>query len=189
MIALTRPRYSVEEYVRLEEYANLKHEYLDGYIWAMAGGTLEHADMAGAIIVAFGIHLRDRPCRIFTADARVRVVKTGLDTYPDVSVVCGPVERDKEDKHAMTNPMVLVEVTSDSTEAYDRGDKLDHYKQIPSLQEVVIVSHRTAHIEVHRRGADGTWSKSEANAGESIAVDSVGCTLAADEIFRAPLSA
>jgi Uma2 family endonuclease len=188
MSAASRPQYSIDEYVRLEEYANLKHEFLDGQIYAMAGGTLEHSAMATSVSTALSVQLRGRGCEVFNSDARVRVIATGLDTYPDVSVACGPIERDSGDKHAMTNPIVIVEVTSDSTEDYDRGKKLEHYKRIPSLREVVIVSHRRPHIEVHRRGSSGEWTTTEAGASERIVVESVGCALVVDEVFRAPPS-
>lgn len=148
MSAATRPRYTIQQYVHIEEYANLKHEYLDGQVWAIAGGTPEHARMASAITVALGTQLRERPCAIYSSDARVRVVATGLDTYPDVTVVCGGEQRDEGDPLALTNPVLLVEVTSDSSEAYDRGEKLEHYKRISALREVVLVSHREPLVEV-----------------------------------------
>jgi Uma2 family endonuclease len=185
MTAASRPVYRIDEYVRLEEHANVKHEFLDGLIWARAGGTPEHAAMASAIIVALGSQLRGKPCRVYTADARVRVVATGLDTYPDVTVVCGREERDVEDKNALTNPVVLVEVTSDSSEGYDRGDKLAHYKRIPSVRAVVIVSHRERSIDVHGRLADGSWA--EATARDRAEIASIGCVLEVDEVYANPL--
>ncbi len=186
MSAATHTRFSVAEYVRLEEHANVKHEFLDGTIWAMAGGTPEHAAIASAIIAALSTALRGRPCRVYTSDARVRVAATGLDTYPDVTVVCGRAELDAEDKNALTNPVLLVEITSDGTEAYDRGEKLDHYKRIPSLREVVIVSHREHRIDVHRRGETGDWATVEARERAELA--SLGSTLIVEEIYRDPLA-
>jgi Uma2 family endonuclease len=116
--------YSVEDYLRLEEYANLRHEYLGGAIYALAGGSPEHAAMAARVAVALGQQLRGRRCNVYTSDARIRVVATGLITYPDVSVVCGHEERDQEDRLALINPLVIVEVSSPGTAAYDRGPKL-----------------------------------------------------------------
>lgn len=189
MSAASRPQYSIEEYVRFEEQANTKHEFIDGQIIAMAGGTLEHAGMASAINIALGTQLKGRDCRVYTSDARVRILGTGLDTYPDLSVVCGPVERDSEDKHAMTNPTVIVEVTSDSTEGYDRGEKFRSYRTIASLREVVFVSHRRPSIEVHRRQADGTFAKIvDAGAGEVATLEAIRCSLAVDEIFQPPIA-
>src|SRR6266704_1159431 len=119
-----RPRYRLAEYLILEDMSNVRHEYLDGHIFAMAGGTPEHGGICAKLIALLSNALTGRACRVFTSDVRVRVRATGLDTYPDASVMCGRPERDVEDGNALTNPLVLVEVTSPSTEAYDRGDRL-----------------------------------------------------------------
>lgn len=189
MSAASRPRYSIEEYVRFEESANAKHEFFDGQIIAMAGGTLEHAAMASAVNASFRTQLGGRGCEAYTSDARVRITSSGLDTYPDVAVVCGPVVRDTGDKNAMTNPTVLVEVTSDSTESYDRGEKFAQYKTIDSLQAVVFVAHRRPGIDVYSRQPDGTWARdSHAGAGETASIDAIKCTLSVDDVFRAPVA-
>jgi Uma2 family endonuclease len=188
MSAANRPHYSIDEYVRLEDHANVKHEYFDGQIWAMAGGTPEHAAIASAIIASLVVQLRGKPCRVHTSDARVRVAATGLDTYPDVTVVCGHLELDPEDKNAIANPTLLVEVTSDSSEAYDRGGKLDHYRRIPSLREVVIVSHRERRIEVVRRGEGDDWTTRTSTEG-AVALASLGCTLEVEDLYADPLAA
>jgi Uma2 family endonuclease len=117
---------------------------------------------------------------------RIRVVETGLDTYPDVSVVCGKAELDREDPLAVTNPVVLVEVLSPSTAAYDQGEKLSHYERIPSLHEVVFVDADQSRIIVVRREADG-WTRHEASASSSIDLPSIGCTLEVDDVLRDPL--
>ncbi len=188
MSAATRPRYTIEEYVRLEEYANLKHEYLDGQIWAMAGGTPEHARIAFAVGAALIAQLRGRPCAVYSSDARVRVTASGLDTYPDVTVVGGGEQRDAGDPLALTNPVVLVEVTSDSSEAYDRGEKLEHYERIATLREVAIVSHRERCVEVVRRADDGTWQHAEGARDGQVTLSSIGCVLELDEIYRDPFA-
>lgn len=189
MSAATRPRYSIEEYVRIEEYANLKHEFLDGQVWAMAGGTPEHARMASAVNAALVTHLRGKACAVYSSDARVRVVATGLDTYPDVTVVCGHEARDTADALALTNPVVLVEVTSESSEPYDRGEKFEHYKQIASLREYIVVSHREAHIEIFGKTDEGHWTKTgEAAAGERLKVLSLDCELEVDDVYRDPFA-
>ena len=144
-------RYTYQDYVWLEEESSTRHEFLTGEIVAMAGGTPEHAAMAAEIIGQLREQLRGRPCRVFTSDLGVRVLQTGLATYPDASVVCGPTVRDPDKKTNVTNPRILVEVTSDSTEDYDRGEKLAHYQQIPTLEAVVIVSRREPRIEVWSR--------------------------------------
>jgi Uma2 family endonuclease len=116
----------------------------------------------------------------------VRVLSTGLATYPDASVVCGPTERDPDKKTSVTNPRALLEVTSDSTEDYDRGEKLEHYRQIPTLQAVVIVSHREALVEVWSRVPETSeWLRSEARAGHKARIESLDCDLDVDALYSA----
>jgi Uma2 family endonuclease len=153
------------EYVALEKTADVKHEYLDGHVWAMAGGTLEHAQLAANMIGELRARLSDGPCKTFTADARVRVIATGLSTYPDITVICGPIERDPEDPNTATTPAVIVEVLSDSTEAYDRGDKFVHYRRVASLRAYVLVSQHEQRIEVYRRNTDESWTLEDARPG------------------------
>jgi Uma2 family endonuclease len=180
-------RYTIEDFVRLEEYANVRHEFCDGQIFAMAGGTPEHGTWTANIIGLLTAQLRGKPCRVQTSDVRIRVSASGLDTYPDVSVVCGHAERDVQDPNAIANPVVLVEVLSASTELYDRGEKLDHYKKIPSLREVVFVSHDQRRVEVVRRSAEG-WGSLVATGLETIRLESVGAELPVEEVYRDPLA-
>jgi Uma2 family endonuclease len=125
---------------------------------------------------------------VFTSDVRVRVAATGLDTYPDVTVVCGRLEYDSRDPHAIANPTLLVEVTSASTEAYDRGEKLAHYKRIPSLQEVVIVSHAEQRVDVWTRREGDDWRASRFAKSEAVLLPSIDATLPLDEIYHDPLA-
>ena len=108
----------------------------------------------------------------------MRVLATGLATYPDVTVVCGELELDPENRDTVINPRVVVEVLSDSTEKYDRGVKLQHYRQIPTLGAVVLVWQHEHRIEVWEREADGTWAARASGAGETAAIAAIGCTLA-----------
>jgi Uma2 family endonuclease len=187
--AARRPHYSIEEYLALERISNVRHEYLDGDIFAMAGGTPEHAGTCASLIILLGNAVRDRPCRVYTSDVRVRVQATGLDTYPDISVVCGPVQMDKDDRNAIVNPVLLVEVTSPSSEGYDRGAKLDHYRRIPALREVVLVAHDMQRVDVWRRREDATWASESHGPGAVARLDSLGCELPVAEIYRNPLPA
>ncbi len=176
-------RYTYREYVVLERFANVKHEYLDGEIYAMAGGTPEHAALAAAVSGALFAQLRGGPCRAYSSDLSVRVVETGLATYPDVTVVCGELERDPENRDAATNPKLVVEITSDSTERYDRTTKLAHYQRIPSLDAVLLVSHRERRIDVWLRAADDSFSASGFGAGECASIPALGVTLAVDDVY------
>jgi Uma2 family endonuclease len=192
LVARRHHRHSYQDYLALEEDSNVKHEYLDGEIYAMAGGTLEHARLGAEVIIELGIQLRGGPCKIGTSDLRVRALATGKTTYPDVTVICGEPALDPEDRkgHTLLNPSLLVEVTSHSTEEYDRGDKFDlHYRRIPSLREYVIVSHRERSIEVRVRQPDGQWSVTTAGPGQRISLPSLGAVVDVDALYDAALGA
>jgi Uma2 family endonuclease len=185
-----RQRFTFEEYLQLEEIAEVKHEFLDGEVWAMAGGSPEHAAIIGNMTTLLNVQLRNQRCRVYSAGLRVRVKATGLGTYPDVAVLCGRLERDPDDRsgHTAINPRVIVEVLSPSTEAYDRGEKLSHYQTIPSLDEIVLVAWDRVEIEVVRREADGTWSRHLAGAGDTARLTSIACDLAVAEVYRDPFA-
>jgi Uma2 family endonuclease len=174
--------YSYDDYVVLEEHSLVKHEYLAGEIYAMAGGMPGHAALAGMVITLLGIQLQSG-CRVYTSDLRVRIVETDMATYPDVSVVCGPIERAGDDRIAVVNPIVVVEVTSASTEQYDRNAKLAHYRFLPSLREVLIVSHREPRLTLHQRRDTG-WDTSEFRGGQTVELASIAAHLPVDEVYR-----
>lgn len=160
----------------------MKHEFLEGQIYAMAGGTPEHAALAAAVLTLLGPQLRGGQYRPYSSDVRVRT-PTGLTTYPDVTVICGPREIDVADPLAVTNPALIVEVLSGSTEEYDSGDKFEHYKTFPSLREYVLVSHRERSVEVRSRGEDG-WQTTVVPEG-AIAALSIGAQLDVRELYDA----
>ena len=176
------------EYLAAESISETRHEFLNGEVWAMAGGTREHSALAAALISALTVALRGKPCRVYTSDLRVRVQATGLATYPDVTVVCGAEETDAEDPEAIVNPVVLVEVLSDSTEAYDRGAKSAHYRRIPSLQSYLLVSQREPHIELYQR-RDDRWELTEARAGGRLDLAALDVRLDVQTIYANPLEA
>ncbi len=186
--AARRPHYSLKEYLLIEDMSGVRHEYLDGDILAMAGGTPEHARICANLIALLSSRLEGRPCAVFTSDVRIRVQATGLDTYPDVSVICGRAETDVEDKDALINPVVLVEVTSPSTGAYDRGAKLDHYKRIPSLREVILIGHAERRAEVWRRGQDAVWMLETTGPAGTVRLTALECELPLELIYRDPLA-
>lgn len=182
-----RHRYSFSEYLALEETSNVKHEYFAGEIYAMAGGTPDHAALAMNLGASLLRQLGGRPCRVFSSDLRIRVLATGLATYPDVTVVCGPLERDPASRASVTNPLLVAEVLSDGTEDYDRGEKLEQYKRIPSLEECLLISHREPRLEVWRRGAGDVWEHAEAGPGGRLRLESLDGELATDEVYRGGL--
>jgi Uma2 family endonuclease len=184
LLPAPRHRHSYRTYLELERDSSVRHEYYDGEIYAMAGGTPEHAMLAMSIGAALVEQFGDRPCRVMSSDLNVKILPTGLATYPDVTVVCGPLELDPESKVTVTNPALVVEVLGDATESYDRGEKLQHYQQVPSLQACVLVSHRARRVETWQRKKDGTWSQSAAGPGEAITLQSLAVTLEVDRIYR-----
>ena len=183
-------RFAFADFVELEEHSTVKHEYLGGQVYAMAGGTPEHAGITANVVRLLGNAVQGKPCRVYSPDLRVRVKATGLGSYADASVICGAIQLDPEDpkRHTALNPTVLVEVLSPSTEDYDRGEKLGHYKQIPSLREVLLVAHDRREIEIVRREKDGSWSRSIATAGQLAHVVSLGCEIPVDDVYDDPLS-
>lgn len=189
MVQPVRQRFDFAAYVQLEEDSPIKHEFLDGVVWAMAGGSPDHAGIAANVARLLGNQLASQRCRVFTSDLRVRVKATGLGTYPDVTVVCGQLELDPEDPkhHTVTNPRMIVEVLSPSTEDYDRGEKLDHYRQIPSLDVVLLVAHDARRVEIWRRG-DREWSAESVGDAATIDLAEIRCRLPLDDVYRDPLA-
>jgi Uma2 family endonuclease len=185
-----KPHYTVEEYLEMEAVAQVKHEYLDGRIYAMTGGTFNHARLVGNIHGELRAQLRGRPCEAFMSDVMVRVDATGLHTYPDVSALCGKPQaertRDGTGDLILLNPTVLIEVLSPSTESYDRGDKFLHYRQIPSLREYVLVSQEWMHVERFARPAEGAeWVYADARGPDGdMALPSIGCVLHLRDVYE-----
>ncbi len=190
MAHVARQFFTFADYVEVAEESRVKLEFLDGQVWAMSGGTPEHAALSASVIAILSSALRGRPCRAYSSDLRVRVKKTGLATYPDATVICGRLEVDPEDPKQLTaiNPTVIVEVLSPSTESYDRGEKLAHYKDIETLQEVVFVAQERHEIEVVRREPDGTWSRWISRGADNARIASLECELPLAEVYRNPLA-
>ncbi|MBI4956716.1 MAG: Uma2 family endonuclease [Myxococcales bacterium] len=179
--------FSYAEYLARELETGLKHEFLHGQIFAMSGGTPEHARLIAAVTMALGRLVDPKRCRVFTSDLKVRVTATGLATYPNVAVVCGEVAGDAEDSNAVVNPTLLCEVLSPSTEAYDRGEKWAHYRRIPTLQAYVLVGRIPERLEVFERQANGDYVHQSAERGESLPVPCLGGAIPVDALFEGAL--
>lgn len=151
-----------EQYLAFDNAHEGKHWFVNGQIYAMAGGTPRHSLICNNVGAALGRLLRDRPCVVFQSDLRVNVRAAGLYNYPDVTVVCGKIERHPKDKNTIVNPTLIVEVLSPGTEGDDRGPKATHYRSLPSLKEYLIVSSTDEHVEHYRRLDDGRWLLTEA---------------------------
>ncbi|MGE0790422.1 MAG: Uma2 family endonuclease [Sandaracinaceae bacterium] len=178
-----KERTTYAEYQRREASSEGKHEYISGAVVAMAGGSIEHGRLVGRLGTLLSLALADRPCVVLPSDVRVRIRAADRATYPDLSVVCGEIERDEDDAHAIVNPVVIVEVLSDSTAESDRGDKFADYRRLPSLREYVLVSQRERRVDVYRR--DGRrWTLDEHRQGEMLNLEAISASLDVDDLYR-----
>ena len=184
-MALRAPIHFFEppDYLSLERSAAFKSEYIDGEIVAMSGGSFAHNLIAANIAGELRAQLRQGSCMVTSSDQRVKTPKGGLYTYPDVTVICcEPVFEDAA-QDTVTNPTVIVEVLSPSTEAYDRGEKFARYRLIPSLREYVLVSQDQPRVEWYTRGASGWLLQDTGGMDGSIDLAALGCTLALAEVY------
>jgi Uma2 family endonuclease len=180
-------RYTPEEYLRRERDAVQKHEFYQGEVFGMSGGSFEHSRTIANVIGELRNRLAGSPCGVQDSNLRVRVPRTTLYTYPDASVVCGPPQFDPLDtaRQTITNPTVLVEVLSPSTETWDRGGKFDSYRQIESLREYVLVAWDAARVETFLRQPDGTWIFTAAVGLTAVAkLTSIDVDLPLAEVYR-----
>ncbi len=171
---------SVEEYLAFDRAADYKHEYIDGHVYAMAGGTRDHGLLGAVLITTVGQRLRGTDCRIYSSDMRVQVAATRF-VYPDASVGCDP--RDWGPGDILNYPQVVFEVLSDSSEAFDRGEKFELYASCPSVQEYVLVNQRKPRIEVYRRSGD-EWILHAFGAGDEVRLMSVDVTFSVHEVYE-----
>lgn len=175
---------TVEDYLALDRASvDAKHILWGGEVFAMAGASRQHNRIVTNLLVCLGAQLRGRPCEPFASDLRVFVPSKEGYVYPDVTVVCEPDAHAPDYADVLRNPRVVIEVLSDSTEAFDRGDKFDGYQSIPSMTDYVLVSSKRRHVDHYRRQEDGSWVL-RSYGGDSIAsLTSIECTLPLDEIY------
>ena len=173
-----------EEYLAFERKATTKHEYLNGQIVAMSGASFAHNFITANIAIHLGIQLMDGECRVVTNDMRVKAIQTESYFYPDVVVVCGEPRAEDDAFDTLLNPTLIVEILSPSTETYDRGEKFEHYQQIASLQEYILVSQDKIHVEHYRR-EETEWLRTEFRGLEEVlSLLSVGCELRLQDVYR-----
>lgn len=162
----------------------LKSEFLDGEMFAMSGGTQPHSLIACNLISALASELKNSPCVVLNSDMRVKVQACGLYTYPDVTVACGESRIEDELDDTLLNPTVIVEILSDSREAYDRGAKFEMYRQIPSLREYLLVSQHKALVEQFIRQDGGEWLlRAVAGLEGKVSLPSIGITIAMADVY------
>jgi len=180
-----RRRLSLAEYLLWEERSGGKHEFYRGDVFAMAGASTRHNRIAGNIFARLHQLLEDRECEPFGSDQRIRIGPIDLSTYPDVSVICGGVDVDAVDRHGATNPRVIVEVLSKSTENYDRGRKFEFYQHLESFAEYVVVYQDEPKVIHYVRQNDGSWSyKLLVGEQEQLRLESIDCELSFAAIYR-----
>jgi Uma2 family endonuclease len=184
MASVAHITYTPEEYLAIERKAEFKSEYVNGEIYAMSGASKEHNIITGNIYSEIRNQFKRRPCEVYITDMRVRVPRTNLYTYPDVAAVCGGSLFDDSHVDTLTNPTVIVEVLSPSTETYDKGDKFAHYLKLPSLQEYVLVSQDKVRVEHYaRRGAEWVYTQMS-TLDEVLVLGSIECAIALQDIYE-----
>lgn len=186
--------YTVDEYLSLERSADERHEYLDGYVYAMAGEKIEHGDICTNLSRIISTQLLDKPCRTLSKDMKVRSgplpkpgqSKKGLYSYPDVIVVCGEPQFHDQHLDVLINPILIIEVLSDSTEAFDRGEKFLRYRTwLPSLSDYLLVSQTKPLIEHYRRQANDKWELTSIEGLDgSLHLTSIDCLLKLKEVYE-----
>jgi Uma2 family endonuclease len=184
-MALAGQHSTYAEYLELEASSEQRHEFVNGVVYAMAGGTPEHSRLAMALGAALLGALGPKGCAVYGSDLRIRIDATNRSTYADVVVICGREHTSDIDRTAVVNPTVIVEVLSPSTEASDRGEKWRHYQRIDSLREYVLVSQGEPYVEVFRRDGD-EWVLRTATAGQMLELTSQGIQIAVDAIYADP---
>jgi Uma2 family endonuclease len=174
-----------QEYLLQERIADIKSEYLNGEIFAMAGASREHNQIASNVVRLLGNQLLASNCSVYANDMKVRIASINKYTYPDILVSCDPEEFIDEQQDVLLNPLVIIEILSDSTEAYDRGRKFFHYQHINSLIEYILISQNICSVEIFQRQNDNSWLYSAFHHSDDIvAVNSIECSLALKEIYR-----
>lgn len=177
-------RLSYADYLALEREAGLRHGFLDGRVWQRQGGSPRHSKLKTNLAGLVGAALGDGPCQPYGSDLKVRNPTSGLATYPDLTIVCGPLQRHPDDRNAVTNPAVWFEVLSPSTEAWDRGGKFAHGRELESLQAYVLVNATAARVEVYTRGEGGAWILRAYGPGATATVPTLAAGIDVDRLYR-----
>lgn len=184
MATTMEPPISPEEYLLRERRAEYKSEYYEGEIVSMTGASRRHNLLTVNLVFQMKGQLGGRGCETYSGDMRVRIPDTRAYVYPDVAVACGEPHFEDDEVDTLTNPTLVVEVLSPSTETYDRGQKWEHYRRIPSLRQYVLVSQDRPHAEWYTRQEDGLWLFAEATGQEAkVRLESVGCTLRLADLY------
>ncbi len=182
MSAQPLPYYTIEQYAELEKSAPYKSEFIAGRIYAMSGGTPKHSAIAANVTREVGTLFKRGPCHVYNSDLRVGIMPLDVETYPDVTIVCGEPQVSPFDKNSIINPTVIFEVLSPSTERYERGEKWEHYQRLESLQEYLLVSQHKPKVEHYIRQASGAWTFTLTEGLDAV-VTVLGVPLALAEVY------
>lgn len=176
------PRFTPEEYFAWEQKQLEKHEYIDGEVYAMSGGSKNHSLISVRFITLFSNHLEGSGCETGNSDLRVNIVETTNYTYPDVSVTCD--DRDKTTSQYITYPCLIVEVLSDSTEAYDRGGKFRMYRNNPILRDYLLVSSTKIEMDLYHKKDTGEWIIINYQEGDTVELKSINLSFPIEQVYR-----
>jgi Uma2 family endonuclease len=174
--------FTPEEYFAWEEQQLERHELIDGRVYAMSGGTRNHSDIAGNFLTTIKPHLRGSGCKTYNSDCRVNILNTRNYTYPDLSVTCD--RRDNSSPQYITYPCLIVEVLSNSTEAYDRGKKFEKYRRNPNLIDYVLVSYDEMAIDIYHKNDAGDWLILSYRSGDRVELKSIGLSLPIEQFYE-----
>ncbi len=185
MQAYAAQQISPEEYLAGEREADVRHEYFAGEVFAMAGASREHNQIAANIIRVLGNQFIDRPCSVFASDMKVKISAIRKYTYPDIVAVCGKEDYADKKNDVLLNPVLLAEILSDGTEAYDRGDKFSHYQLLTSLTEYILIAQHCCKVERFVRQENSTWIYSiHQDMQDVLVLESIQCELPLAEVYR-----
>ena len=179
--ALEQRRMTDVEFLAWDETQTVKHEFVRGQVFAMAGGQDRNDTVAGNLYVALRLHLRGSPCRVYSGDVKLRVEAADCFFYPDLMVTCSAA--DLADRLIKREPVLVVEVLSPSTAAFDRGDKFADYRQLPTLAEYLLVDVDRQRCDLYRKGADGLWVLHPSDPADAVRLDSIALTVSAAELW------
>ena len=178
-------KYTEEEYLEMEEKSLEKHEFYKGEIFAMAGASIPHNQIVRNALISIGNYLNEKKCQIFPSDLRIHSLGNSLYIYPDLSIICGEIETLSKNKSVVTNPTVLIEVLSKSTEDYDRGGKFKLYRDIPSLKEYILISSFQTQVEKYERQTDGKWLFQEYKSeNDLLIINSINLEILIKDFYR-----
>lgn len=184
-VSYSNKKYTIEEYLEMEQASQEKHEYYQGEIFAMSGAKVTHNIIATNTAALFTNKLKGKPCRPFNSDQRIHIEKNSLFTYPDISIVCGEIETRNNDEWNVINPTIIIEILSPFTRDYDRGQKFKLYRDIPSLKEYVLIDSESINVEIFFLNQQGNWELKEyTTIDDSFALDSVQVKLQLQEIYE-----